>query len=149
MAVPAFIQSNFSTNRSCHRLPKSEPYNCDSWKLTRMNLAEIEVTTTFQVKAKYRVVVPSFRDPDMLVAKLRTEYPTLTNEPMAVIAQLAARKGERQHQGDVDPAFLNRQRTNRKITERLASSNSDSGCEYDRYQLQSPESCVSFRRRSF
>jgi len=56
---------------------------------------------------KSRLVVPGFGDPDALAGKLRTDAPTLTPEGTTLIGQLAASKGWRLHQGDVDSAFLN------------------------------------------
>ena len=41
---------------------------------------------------------------------MRTDSPTVTNEATAAVAQLAASKGRRLHQSDVDSAFLHGQR---------------------------------------
>ena len=68
-----------------------------------------------ELKAKTRIVVPGFRDPDALSGKLRTDAPTAPPEAVAWTLQVAASMGWRLHQGDIESAFLNGRPMTREI----------------------------------
>ena len=56
------------------------------------------------MKAKARLVVKGFTDPDL--TEIRSESPTLSRLPRQLILQLSAMRGFRLRKGDVKTAFL-------------------------------------------